>query len=98
VRAIYEKGWFGDRRLERSYLGDDHLLGLVTVAAGFRLADLGGPDGPMALRWQGLPAHPAELLAAGKALTHSVRSWQNLTEPEIRAFFAQSRATSQRAG
>ena len=72
-------------------LEDDHILALVTVAAGFRLADFGGPDSPVAVRMYSLPAHPAELLATGKMVVHSVRSWQDLTEPDIREFFAKSR-------
>jgi hypothetical protein len=91
VKAIYDKGWFGDQMLATSSLDDDHLLALVTVAAGFRLADFGDPDGPLAVRMYTLPDHPAELLAAGKVVVHSVRSWQDLTEPDIREFFAKSR-------
>jgi hypothetical protein len=97
MRTIYEKGWFGDQRLEASLLEDDHLLALVAMAAGFRLADFGGPDGPIAVRMHSLPAHPAELLAAEKMVVHSVRSWQDLTEPDIREFFARSRASQARA-
>ena len=41
------------------------LTTLLTIAAGFRIGDFGGPADPLALRWRGLPAHPAELLAGG---------------------------------
>jgi hypothetical protein len=46
----------------------------------------------MAMRWRGLPAHPDELLAKGKLLTHSVRFWGDLREPEIRGIFRAARA------
>jgi hypothetical protein len=89
--CIYRNGWFSQPCLAKSKLGEDHIMALLTVAAGFQIADFGGPAGPMALKWRGLPAHPREILAAGKLVTHSVRSWQDLTEREIRGIFAQAR-------
>jgi hypothetical protein len=93
ISAIAGNGWLDEARsVERTRLGDDHLISMLTVAAGYRIADFGGPDGPMALAWQGLPAHPADLLALGKLVTHSVRSWHDLTEQQIREIFAAARA------
>lgn len=94
--SIYARGWFSDRGPETSNLGEDHINALLTVAAGFRLEDFSTPEGPMAIKWKGLPAHPADLLATGKLVTHSVRSWQDLTEQQIRAFFAHARALPER--
>lgn len=91
--CLYRKGWFNQPRLGPSKLADDHLMSLLTVAAGFRIADFGGPEDPLALKWRGLPAHPSELLAGGKLITHSVRSWGDLTERQIRSIFAEARAT-----
>lgn len=91
ANAIYERGWFNLPWIEPSGLGDDHIMSLLTVAAGYRLADFGGPMDPLALKWRGLPEHPAELLMKGKLVTHSVRSWNDLTEHEIRGIFAQAR-------
>ena len=53
-------------------------MGLLTVAAGYRIADFGGPGDPTAMRWRGLPAHPHDLLSNQKLLTHSVRFWGSL--------------------
>jgi hypothetical protein len=93
IRAIADNGWFEEaRELGKSRIGDDHLISMLTVAAGFRIADFGGPEGPIAVTWRGLPAHPADLLAKGKLVTHSVRSWGTLTEQQIRALFAAARA------
>jgi hypothetical protein len=93
IHAIADGGWLGESRsLARSRMCDDHLLSLLTVAAGFRIADFGGPADPMALAWHGLPAHPADLLARGKLVTHSVRAFGDLTEQQIRAAFAAARA------
>lgn len=91
VRRMYDLGLFSQPWLAKSQLADDHIMALLTVAAGFRLGDFGGPDDPLALRWRGLPAHPHDLLAAGKLATHSVRFWQDLSESEVRAWFARVR-------
>jgi hypothetical protein len=89
---IYAKGWFKDRSFATSKLGEDHIMALVTVAAGYRVADFGGPADPMALTWKGLPSHPDKLLARNKLVTHSVRSWENLGEAEVRQIFRAARA------
>ncbi|MCD0450137.1 glycosyltransferase [Actinocorallia sp. API 0066] len=77
--------------LARSNAGEDHLFGLVLHARGWRIADFGGPGDPLALRWKGLPAAPADLLARGALVTHSVRHWADLDETAIRGFFAARR-------
>jgi hypothetical protein len=90
VRAMHRNGWL-NLPLERTRLSEDHLFALLTVAAGYRIADWGGPDHPLALRWRGLPAHPQELLDRGKLVTHSVKFWEDLDEAAIRAEFAAAR-------
>lgn len=93
IRAIEGNGWLSEARLlAESKMGEDHLISMLTVAAGFRIADFGGPASPMALAWRGLPGHPADLLARGKLVTHSVRSWDGLSEQQIRAIFAAARS------
>lgn len=88
---IYAKGWFKQPCFATSMLGEDHIMGLVTVAAGYRIADFGGPADPIALKWRGLPSHPNKLLANRKLVTHSVRSWESLKESEIRGIFRAAR-------
>ena len=88
---MYRKGWFGQPCFASSRLGEDHLMGLLTVAAGYRIADFARPDDPMAVKWRGLPSHPDELLANKKLVTHSVRSWGTLGEAEIRSIFRAAR-------
>ena len=87
----YTRGWFDQPYFATSLLGEDHIMSLLAVAAGYRIADFGGPDDPLALKWRGLPAHPEELLANKKLVTHSVRSWENMTEDEIRGIFRAAR-------
>ena len=92
AQSIDDRGWFSQPWLASSQLGEDHIMALLTVAAGHRIGDFGGPADPLALTWRGLPAHPADLLAAGKLVTHSVRSWPGLTEAQIRDLFARARS------
>lgn len=91
VRAIAGLGFLDLPDLSRSRLGEDQLFALLTVAAGFRIGDFGGPDDPLALRWRGLPAAPEDLLMRGKLIAHSVRFWGQMSEEEIRSYFADSR-------
>ena len=91
ANRIYLNGWFDQPWLASSKLGEDHIMALLTYAAGYRIADFGGPEDPLALKWKGLPAHPEELLAKRKLVTHSVRSWGNLSEEEIRRIFKEAR-------
>ena len=58
-------------------------------------AELGGRDGPLAVTWRGLPASPPQLAASGAIAVHSVRSWKDWTESEIRSFFRDRRRTAQ---
>lgn len=92
ARCLDEKGWLDQPQLAKSKLGEDHIMTMITKAAGYGVGDFGNPEGPMALKWRGLPADPHELLAAGKLVTHSVRSWQQLTEQQIRDIFADARS------
>jgi hypothetical protein len=91
ARCLYEKGWLDQPQLAGSKLGEDHIMTMITKAAGYGVGDFGNPEGPMALKWRGLPADPHELLATGKLVTHSVRSWRQLTEQQIRNIFADAR-------
>ena len=91
VREIARRGWYDLPEFGASGLSEDHLMALITRAAGFRIADFGGPGDPMALRWRGLPAAPEQLVASGALLTHSVRFFADIEEPAIRAYFAAAR-------
>lgn len=93
-----EMGWLDMPALARSKLGEDWLVAMMARAAGYTLGDIGGPDGAIAVAWQGLPASPEELLGRGVLATHSVRSWRGRPEAEIRRYFAEDRAVRARDG
>ena len=88
---IFARGWNQLPALSTSRLGEDMIMGLLAVAAGYPMADFGRPEDPLALKWRGLPAHPKELLAEGKLIVHSVRYWDDLKEAEIRQIFRDAR-------
>jgi hypothetical protein len=48
-------------------------------------------DEPLAVAWKGLPAAPDEIVAAGKELVHSTKSYARRDEAEIRAVFRRAR-------
>jgi len=72
-------------------VGDDHLLGLLVRAAGFRTADFGRPGEPLAVSWRGLPARPEELMASNAKVVHSVKSWGDQRESDVRAVLRDGR-------
>ncbi len=84
-------GWLKDQRLSTLPIPDDHLLGLMIFASGFSVGEIGGPGGLISVKWIGLPAHPNFLLKQEVFIVHSVRSFENLTELEIRVQFQKSR-------
>jgi hypothetical protein len=88
---IHARGWWDMPSLASSRLGEDMIMGLLTVAAGYRTADFGRPEDPMAIQWRGLPAHPEDLLSKGNLITHSVRSYGDIKEAEIREIFRAAR-------
>jgi hypothetical protein len=91
IGEMYRRGLLDLNGLASSRLGDDHIFGLITVAAGYRTDDFSGPGDPMAVKWKGLPSAPEDLIKTGKLVTHSIRSWDKMSEPEIRDYFAAAR-------
>ncbi|MCU1495360.1 MAG: hypothetical protein JWO62_3124 [Acidimicrobiaceae bacterium] len=94
LRALNARGWLDQPLLARSRAGEDHLMGLLTRAAGFSIHDFGGPDDPFALRWRGMPYSPELLHEKGKLVTHSVRGQGSTDEARIRSYFAALRRSS----
>lgn len=79
--------------IRRSLLQEDHIFSLLVKAVGMELGEFGSPNDPMAVRWQGLPCSPQDLIKRNKKITHSIRFWNELNEQDIRAFFRTQRET-----
>lgn len=75
-------------------LSEDVVVGVLASAAGLSIRGLVGPGEPFALAWQGLPRPPAELIANGHSIVHSVKNQPLGDERSIRAFFRSARAAS----
>ncbi|MGH2870369.1 MAG: hypothetical protein ACRDNK_22720 [Solirubrobacteraceae bacterium] len=77
-------------------LGEDVVVGALTFAAGLTVRGLTGRGEPFGLAWQGLPLPPAELIAHGHSVVHSVKDQALGDEQAIRAYFRSARAGSSR--
>jgi hypothetical protein len=93
LREMARRGLLDFPQFAGSFLGEDHIFALLTLASGYKIGDFGGPGDPIAARWRDLPAAPEDLLSSGKLAVHSVRSWGTMTEQQIREYFALHRQT-----
>jgi len=87
LRVWSEFGWLDDELLSGAPIPDDFLLSLHTYAAGYEIADIGGINGLLGVAAVGLPLPPNEIIERKKYIAHSVRSYESLTESEIRNYF-----------
>jgi hypothetical protein len=93
LRDLDRRGLLGAPALTNLGVEEDYAFGLALRASGWELGEFGSDfdDLPMYARHKGLAAHPDEILAKGKALIHSTKSWEQLDEAAIRATFRAAR-------
>lgn len=91
VRKLHAANLLPMRGLGGTRLQEDHLFGPLVWSVGKRFGDLASGRLPFGCAWIGLPDSPANLVAAGKKVIHSIRSWGDMKEPEIRAYFRERR-------
>lgn len=92
LRAALSQGLLPYRQPAWSLQGDDMTIGLIVRAAGFRVASFGAPGEPIACGHSSLPLEPAEALAQGFKVVHSVRrSPSGLSEEAVREAFRAER-------
>jgi hypothetical protein len=92
VSAMCELAYLDNMHLFKdSEISEDHLFSLLSFTCGFRLADYATGNLPMGLSWRGLPDSPENLMKRNKKIIHSVKSWGDMPENEIRSFFAAKR-------
>ncbi len=97
ISKLIENGYLMREELRRSVLQVDHIFSLLVKAVGMELGEYGGPEHPVANRWKGLPAHPETLVSTNKKIIHSTRFWEDMKEPEIRAYFRSLRTETSEA-
>jgi hypothetical protein len=71
-------------------LSEDVVVGTLCAAVGLHMRSLVAPGEPFALAWQGLPASPREIRAAGHSIVHSVKADTLEEERRLRAELAGS--------
>lgn len=96
VRRLSRAGLLPPAGVRSSLLPDDQFLGLAVRAVGRRFGDFATGDLPVAVAWHGLPDTPQSLVAAGKAVVHSVKTWQDQDGDTTRAWFRHRRGPSPR--
>jgi hypothetical protein len=74
--------------------GEGAIFEMFTYAVGLRLYDCSAPGQPFGVQDHGLAYPPAELVAKGYSLIHSIKNDPVRSEGDIRAFFRQMALTS----
>ena len=75
----------------RTPLPEDILISFCTQSLGYSLKDFSQPGELFAVRYQGLPASPAELVTARRSLIHSVKDFGTFKERDTRSYFRERR-------
>jgi hypothetical protein len=88
VAALDAKGYL-DLVPTGPRVAEDVTFSMLTQAAGFELHEFAAPNQPFALAWRGLPMPPAQILAQGKKIVHSVKLGP--ADLSIRTVFARNR-------
>jgi hypothetical protein len=73
--------------------GEDETVSMYCRAVNLRVHDFSNAGEPFGVRYRGLPCSPAELIARGHSLIHSINSARHGSEADIRHFFAARRGS-----
>jgi hypothetical protein len=82
---------YGSPLFRPTKLGDDHLNSLFLRAVGFEPGDFATGDLPLGVWLKNLEWSPEEIVQRGKCVAHSVRSYKDLDEKQVRAEFKKLR-------
>ncbi|MEX8547250.1 MAG: glycosyltransferase [Mucilaginibacter sp.] len=92
LQKLHEANMLPDYGIQKIYLEEDHIFGLLTKAIGFELGDLESGNLPFGVSWRSLPTSPEELYKRGKKIIHSTKIYKDLNEADIRQFFRDKRS------
>lgn len=91
INELNDKKFLPSKAFEGSKLQEDYIFGILTKAVGMELGDFVTGNYPMCIAWKGLPVHPRILLSMKKKITHSTKSYLNMSEQDIREIFSNAR-------
>lgn len=91
--ALEKNGLLGRAELAATGLQEDYIFGLCLFSIGYHLGEFGNKfdDLPMGVDWRALPAAPQELMALGKSIIHSTKTFEAMDEQAIRNEFRSAR-------
>jgi hypothetical protein len=92
LAAIERAGWldgadgFRPSAVRGKQVAEDHLITMLTYAAGYTVGELGGPGQAFGLSNDGLPAPPEKLVSEGRLVVHALNH-RDEAAPAARDFF-----------
>jgi hypothetical protein len=92
LREMDNRGWLRPSRkynppiVRGRQVPEDSLITMLAYAAGYRVADFGGPGQPFGIWDVGLPMSPEELVAQNRLVTHSIK-YDDQDSIETRKYF-----------
>ncbi|RYE30730.1 MAG: glycosyltransferase family 2 protein [Sphingobacteriaceae bacterium] len=92
LQKLREAKMLPDYGIQKIYLEEDHIFGLLTKAIDFDFGDLETGNLPFGVSWRGLPTSPEELYNKHKKIIHSTKKYKDMTEASIRQFFSDKRS------
>jgi hypothetical protein len=96
--TIIRHGWlqgsdnYHPSRIKGQCVAEDSLITMLTYAAGYQAADIGGPGQPFGLWHPGMPMPPHELVAQNRLVTHAIK-YRDAESLEARDYFRTRRAS-----
>lgn len=92
LETIAARGWlagaddYRPSKVRGEHVAEDSLIAMLTYAAGFQVAEFGGPGQPLGIWDVGLPMPPEDLMRQGRLVTHSMK-YADADSLAARAFF-----------
>jgi hypothetical protein len=92
LETIIRNGWihgsdnYHPSCIQGFQVAEDSLIAMLTYAAGYQAADIGGPGQPFGIWDLGLPMPPMELVAQNRLVTHAIK-YRDRESLEARDYF-----------
>lgn len=96
IETIAARGWFEGAEgyqpsaIRGEHVAEDSLIAMLAYAAGYRVAEFGGPGQPFGIWDVGLPMPPVELVRQNRLVTHAMK-YRDEDSLAARAYFRDRR-------